>query len=180
MAAYECGSLDFPEPPYPNTIQCPQVNIDHLEFTWMCLKNICIGYNFLLFSASGSRWFCRLHGGSWGLGNHCQGAYDQETTTISNWSSRWEWRHSAGGWAPPLGSFLHISWRGRQGSQVCARSLREAVIREKKRFFVKSLHKMVTPPSPFYEVPIYFFFVHFLSEKNRWFWRLFEGCWWVF
>jgi len=24
MAAYECGSLDFPEPPYPNTIQCPQ------------------------------------------------------------------------------------------------------------------------------------------------------------
>ena len=26
------------------------------------------------------------------------------------------------------------------------RSLREALIREKKRFFVKSLHKMVTPP----------------------------------
>jgi len=24
MAAYECGTLDFPEPPYPNTIQCPQ------------------------------------------------------------------------------------------------------------------------------------------------------------
>merc|ERR1712032_128562 len=21
---YECGTLDFPEPPYPNTIQCPQ------------------------------------------------------------------------------------------------------------------------------------------------------------
>ena len=38
------------------------------------------------------------------------------------------------------------------------RLVREAVIREKKRFFVKSLHKMVTPPpSPFYEVPIYFF-----------------------
>ena len=26
--------------------------------------------------------------------------------------------------------------------------LREAIIREKKRFFVKSLHKMVTPPVP--------------------------------
>jgi len=24
MAAYECGTLDFPEPPYPNSIQCPQ------------------------------------------------------------------------------------------------------------------------------------------------------------
>jgi len=24
MAAYECGTLDFPEPPYPTTIQCPQ------------------------------------------------------------------------------------------------------------------------------------------------------------
>jgi len=24
MAAYECGTLDFPEPPYPNTIQCPE------------------------------------------------------------------------------------------------------------------------------------------------------------
>ena len=35
------------------------------------------------------------------------------------------------------------------------RPKREAVIGE-KRFFVKSLHKMVTPPSPFYEVPINF------------------------
>ena len=51
---------------------------------------------------------------------------------------------------------------------------REALIREKKRFFVKSLHKMVTPPppSPFYEVPIYLFFVKFLSEKKN----DFEGC----
>ena len=37
----------------------------------------------------------------------------------------------------------------------------------KKRFFVKSLHKMVTPPpSPFYEVPIYFFSDHFSIEKK--------------
>ena len=37
-------------------------------------------------------------------------------------------------------------------------SLREAInSEEEKIFFVKSLHKMVTPPSPFYEVPIYFF-----------------------
>ena len=38
--------------------------------------------------------------------------------------------------------------------------IREGIIREKKRFFVKSLHKMVTPPPPppFYEVPIYLFF----------------------
>ena len=51
--------------------------------------------------------------------------------------------------------------------------LREAIIREKKRFFVKSLHKMVTPPpSPFYEVPIYFFSDHFLIEKKD----DFEGC----
>ena len=37
-------------------------------------------------------------------------------------------------------------------------------------FFVKSLHKMVTPP--FYEVPTNFFPVHFLSEKRD----DFEGC----
>ena len=35
---------------------------------------------------------------------------------------------------------------------------------------------METPPSPFYEVPNYFFPVHFFSKKNRWFWRVFEGC----
>ncbi|KAG1650536.1 Vacuole membrane protein 1 [Nymphon striatum] len=26
MAAYECGSLDFPEPPYPDSISCPKSN----------------------------------------------------------------------------------------------------------------------------------------------------------
>ena len=52
-------------------------------------------------------------------------------------------------------------------------SLREAIINSKKRFFVKSLHEMVTPtPSPFYEVPIYFFSDHFLIEKKD----DFEGC----
>ena len=46
-------------------------------------------------------------------------------------------------------------------------------ILKKKRFFVKSLHKMVTPPPvPFYEVPIYFFSDHFLIEKKD----DFEGC----
>ena len=52
-------------------------------------------------------------------------------------------------------------------------SLREAInSEEEKIFFVKSLHKMVTPPSPFYEVPIYFFSDHFLIEKKD----DFEGC----
>ena len=36
------------------------------------------------------------------------------------------------------------------------------------------------PPSPFYEVHIYLFVINFFSEKKRWFWRLFEGRWWVF
>ena len=42
-------------------------------------------------------------------------------------------------------------------------------------FFVKSLHKMVTPPVPLLWSPYLFF-----ERKTRWFWRLFEGCWWVF
>ena len=51
--------------------------------------------------------------------------------------------------------------------------VREIVVLVKKRFFVKPLHKMVTPPpSPFYEVPIYFFSDHFLIEKKD----DFEGC----
>ena len=58
--------------------------------------------------------------------------------------------------------------------------LREAVNSEKKDFLWNHFIKWWPPPSPFYEVPIYFFSVHFLSEKKRWFWRLFEGCWWVF
>ena len=48
-----------------------------------------------------------------------------------------------------------------------------AINSEKKRFFVKSLHKMVTPPpSPFYEVPIYFFSSIFWAKKID----DFEGC----
>ena len=36
MAAYECGTLDFPEPPYPNTIQCPQVELTLFKmFGWL-------------------------------------------------------------------------------------------------------------------------------------------------
>ena len=49
----------------------------------------------------------------------------------------------------------------------------------KKRFFVKSLHKMVTPPSPFYEVPIYFFFRQFFEPKKddfEVFLKGVEGC----
>ena len=45
--------------------------------------------------------------------------------------------------------------------------LREAINCEKKRFFVKPLHKMVTPPpSPFYEVPICLFFRLFFERKK--------------
>ena len=52
----------------------------------------------------------------------------------------------------------------------------------KKRFFVKSLHKMETPP-PFYEVPTYFFPVHFWAKKEmilKGVWRLLRGVWRVF
>ncbi len=28
MAAYECGSVDFPSPPYPDSIVCPDENGD--------------------------------------------------------------------------------------------------------------------------------------------------------
>ena len=70
--------------------------------------------------------------------------------------------------------------------------LREALNCEKKRFFVKPLHKMVIPPpSPFYEVPIYFFFRPFFDQKKKMIlkvvWRVFmgvlrvlEGCFRVF
>ena len=51
---------------------------------------------------------------------------------------------------------------------------------KKKDFFVKSLHKMVTPPVPLLWSPYLFFSVNFFSEKKRRFWRLFEGGWWVF
>ena len=57
----------------------------------------------------------------------------------------------------------------RQGSTSPA-CLREAINSEKKRFFLKSLHKMVTPPSPFYEIPI--FSRPFFDEKKD----DFEGC----
>ena len=45
-----------------------------------------------------------------------------------------------------------------------------------KRFFVKSLHKMETPPRPPYEVPIYFFPFIFWAKRRYGF----EGCWRVF
>ena len=51
--------------------------------------------------------------------------------------------------------------------------IREDVIRE-KRFFVKSLHKMVTPPLPPFMKSLFIFFRKF-SEK-KWFGRVFEGC----
>ena len=48
--------------------------------------------------------------------------------------------------------------------------LREALILVKKRFFVKSLHKMGPPPPvPLLWSPYLFLFVHFLTEKKRWF-----------
>ena len=51
----------------------------------------------------------------------------------------------------------------------------------KKRFFVKPLHKMVAPPPvPLLWSPYLFFFRPFFDRKKRWFWRLIEGCWWVF
>ena len=67
---------------------------------------------------------------------------------------------------------------------------REA-INKKTDFLWNHFIKWWSPPSPFYEVPIYFSFDHFLSEKREMIskvvWRVlmvvlrvFEGCWWVF
>ena len=36
------------------------------------------------------------------------------------------------------------------------------------------------PPVPLLWSPYFFFFRPFFERKKRWFWRLFEGCWWVF
>ena len=51
-------------------------------------------------------------------------------------------------------------------------TFREAIVRQIKDFFVKSLHKMETPPSPFYEVPNFLFFRQFFERKKD----DFEGC----
>ena len=65
-----------------------------------------------------------------------------------------------------LNIFYHSIFQNSQGKFYL--TFREALIREKKRFFVKSLHKMVTPPpSPFYEVPIFFFLRPFFDRKKR-------------
>ena len=61
-----------------------------------------------------------------------------------------------------------------------SKPFREAILRKIKDFLWNHLIKWWPPPSSFYEVPIYLFFWQFFSEKKRWFWRLFEGCWWVF
>ena len=71
-------------------------------------------------------------------------------------------------------SLLMVTWLH------CKKMIREALIREKKDFLWNHFIKWwPPPPSPFYEVPIYFFPSIFWAKKNRWFWRLFEGCWWV-
>ena len=91
MAAYECGTLDFPEPPYPNTIQCPevdtlcylklitsqqlitcQIGCRSVSFVFKVV-NLSITDMYLCQIGCGRRRFCSLPGWSWGLGNYCQG-----------------------------------------------------------------------------------------------------------
>ena len=47
-------------------------------------------------------------------------------------------------------------------------------------FFLKSIFKMETHPVPLLWSHYLFFFPTIFWSKNKWFWRLFEGCWWVF
>ena len=88
---------------------------------------------------------------------------------------------------PPLGS-ESLKLNCRKNSLVSLRRKGRNVLIEKsnclgkpsivkKRFFVKSLHKMGTPPpSHFYEVPIYFFCTKNFNEKKM----IWKGVWRVF
>ncbi|XP_013144251.1 PREDICTED: vacuole membrane protein 1 [Papilio polytes] len=40
LAAYECGSLDFPEPPYPNDIICPTEGIPGAVTVWSIMSKV--------------------------------------------------------------------------------------------------------------------------------------------
>jgi len=40
LAAYECGSTDFPEPPYPDSIVCPEVKSGGLVTIWTILSKV--------------------------------------------------------------------------------------------------------------------------------------------
>ncbi len=41
LAAYECGSTDFPEPPYPDSIVCPEGADTSLPMTiWRILAKV--------------------------------------------------------------------------------------------------------------------------------------------
>ena len=45
--------------------------------------------------------------------------------------------------------------------------IREAINCEKKRFFVKSLHKLVTPPLPPFMKSLFIFFRPFFERKKE-------------
>ena len=80
---------------------------------------------------------------------------------------------------PKLPIFFHGYIRHINNSAL---TLREAITNSKKDFLWNHFIKWWAPrPRPsFYEVPNDLFFRPFLEQKKRWFWRLFEGCWWVF
>ena len=41
LAAYECGTTDFPEPPYPNEVNCPEETTGDGEVTiWMIMAKV--------------------------------------------------------------------------------------------------------------------------------------------
>ena len=61
--------------------------------------------------------------------------------------------------------------------------LREAINIEKKDFWGNHFIKwwQAPPPRPPFMKSLFILFPSiFWSKKMRWFWRLFEGCWWVF
>ena len=58
-----------------------------------------------------------------------------------------------------------------------SKPFREAILRKIKEFLWNHLIKWWhTAPVLLLWSPYLFFSVHFFSEKKRWFWRLFEGC----
>ena len=75
----------------------------------------------------------------------------------------------------------HMQYVGKSGFQIqychvyprnlkALNGLREALIREKKIFFVKSLHKMMTPPS------LFIFFRPFFERKKEMILKGVDGC----
>ena len=78
------------------------------------------------------------------------------------------WQKSKSGYI----RFSHLAWENSYQHSLALMiqkhvTLGDGIVTQIEDFFVKSLHKMETPPSsPFYEVPIYFFRPFFERKKE--------------